>query len=302
MPPSNASRMVIAILALLSSCNDRIKVAVVGAFVPNGNIPVDRRISRPRGIPDYARRDVVSAVAVVADPRRTASYVTRSYVVSFPALAATTTTTTTTTTTLTEDTTWRLRLLLRDVATTAGRRLDGGAALFVVEGNFIEEEGYEPPRGYFRPISTTTTTTTMAAGGEGGGGEEAITATVGGTTTLEVVESRWKLSEDPDDPKDGLWIWGLFKEPLYPYMLLQMETREMKLPRSVDGVNDDSIPALKLYARVPHVRKRDDENGGVELRNANLNVRVLERINLPGTSVDLYEEEAVGQISFQPLL
>ena len=42
-------------------------------------------------------------------------------------------------TTLTVDTTWRLRLLLNDVKTTKGRKLDG--QLFVVEGNFIEEEG-----------------------------------------------------------------------------------------------------------------------------------------------------------------
>jgi hypothetical protein len=39
----------------------------------------------------------------------------------------------------------------------------------------------------------------------------------------------------------------------------------------------------------------------VELKTANLNVRVLEQIALPGTMVDTYEEEAVGQISFQAL-
>jgi hypothetical protein len=211
---------------------------------------------------------------------------------------------TTATTTLTEETTWRLRLLLRDVITTSGRRLDGGAALFVVEGSFVEEEGYEPPQGRFRPI--------VGRGGEdpaaGDGGRGA--AGGGAGTTLEVVDSRWKLSEDPDDPKDGLWIWGLFKEPLYPYMLLSMETRELSLPSSMDGENDDSIPALKLYARIPHARnggngggKGKDRagGGGVELKTANLNVRVLEQIALPGATVDLYEEEAVGQISFQPL-
>jgi hypothetical protein len=49
----------------------------------------------------------------------------------------------------------------------------------------------------------------------------------------------------------------LFKEPLYPYMLLQMETRELTLPSSMDGMNDDSIPALKLYARVSRVKRLD---------------------------------------------
>ena len=119
--------------------------------------------------------------------------------------------TTTTTTTLTEETTWRLRLLLKDVTTTNGRKLDGGASLFVLEGKFVEEMGYEPPQGYFQPTTTTMRTAMMeeegvvpasprrTGGRRAGGG-------YGGTTTLEVVESRWKLSEDPDDPKDGLWI------------------------------------------------------------------------------------------------
>ena len=29
---------------------------------------------------------------------------------------------------------------------------------------------------------------------------------------------KWTLSEDKDDRKDGLWIWGLFEEPKYPYL------------------------------------------------------------------------------------
>ena len=264
------------------------------------------------------RRDVVVdafARDIQVGPRAAARDIVPSYM-SSPSSSSSSNAiggTTTTTLTLTEETTWRLRLLLRDVTTTNGRRLDGGAALFVVEGSFVEEEGYEPPQGYFRPI---------VGRGRGGGEEEEDPASAddgggvavgggGAGTTLEVVDSRWKLSEDPDDPKDGLWIWGLFKEPLYPYMLLSMETRELALPSSMDGENDDSIPALKLYARIPHARnngnKKDNKasgggGGGVELKTANLNVRVLEQIALPGTMVDLYEEEAVGQISFQPLL
>lgn len=119
--------------------------------------------------------------------------------------------------------------------------------------------------------------------------------------SLAVSNSRWKLSEDPDDPKDGLWIWGLFKEPLYPFMLLQMETKELALPSSSsDGEdNADSIPALKLYARINHVRDR--EMGTVDLQTAALNVRILEQVQLPGATVDLFEEEAIGQISFQTL-
>lgn len=189
--------------------------------------------------------------------------------------------------TLTDETNWRLRLLLNDVTTTKGRKLDG--QLFVVEGNFIEEEGYEPPQGLFRPTAKESTSGEIDEAGE---------QTDNGMA-LEVSNSRWKLSEDPDDPKDGLWIWGLFAEPLYPYMLLQMETKELTLPSSADGENADSIPPLKLYAQISHIRNKDE--GTVELKTANLNVRVLEQVQLPGATVDLFEEEAVGQVSFQPL-
>lgn len=188
--------------------------------------------------------------------------------------------------TLTADTTWRLRLLLNDVTTTNGRKLEG--QLFVVEGSFIEEEGYEPPQGLFQETKNRSTAEQEEEDAEGSGG-----------TSLEVSNSRWKLSEDPDDPKDGLWIWGLFKEPLYPFMLLQMETKELTLPASTDGENSDSIPPLKLYAQLNHIRNKDE--GTVQLQSANLNIRVLELIKLPGASVEVFEEEAVGQISFQPL-
>mmetsp|Transcript_13890 Transcript_13890/g.29768 ORF Transcript_13890/g.29768 Transcript_13890/m.29768 type:complete len:253 (-) Transcript_13890:103-861(-) len=190
--------------------------------------------------------------------------------------------------TLTVDTTWRLRLLLNDVTTTKGKKLDG--QLFVVEGNFIEEEGYEPPQGLFTPTSTPSSKEQVEEGEE---------PESDGGMFLEVSNSRWKLSEDPDDPKDGLWIWGLFKEPLYPFMLLQMETKELTLPSSGDDENADSIPPLKLYAQINHFRNKDE--GTVKLQTANLNIRILEQIQLPGATVDLFEEEAVGQVSFQPL-
>lgn len=188
-------------------------------------------------------------------------------------------------TTLTDETTWRLRLLLSDVVSTKGRKLDG--QLFVVEGNFIEEEGYEPPQGIFRPSRKESDE--IDDDGEDAGALE---------VTSMVTNSRWKLSEDPDDPKDGLWIWGLFKEPLYPFMLLQLETKELALPSSGEEDEGDSIPPLKLYAQINHARKEDV---GVELKTANLNVRILERVQLPGASVDLFEDEKVGQITFQPL-
>ena len=182
--------------------------------------------------------------------------------------------------TLTDATDWRLRLLLNGVTTTQGRKIDG--QLFVLNGNFIEEEGYEPPQGLFKSLTSNNES-------EDGSGE---------VLSLEISSSRWKLSEDPDDPKDGLWIWGLFKEPLYPFMLLQMETKELELS-SGEGEEKDSIPPLKLYAQINHIR--DSETGNVQLKNADVNIRLLEQVQLPGATVDLYENEKVGQISFQPL-
>jgi hypothetical protein len=207
--------------------------------------------------------------------------------------------------TLTEDTTWRLRLLLDGVTTTKGRKLRG-PTLFVLEGHFIEEEGYEPPQGFFRSIlrrrsdenerstssSTTTKTTTITADPKVQEAERVM--------ALELAGSRWKLSEDPNDPRDGLWVWGLFKEPLYPFLLLQMETKELILEENSDAGIGDSLPALKLYAQVPHVRSKKVE-GDVVLSTANLNVRVLEQVKLPGATVDLFEEEVVGKVSFQPI-
>ena len=41
---------------------------------------------------------------------------------------------------------------------------------------------------------------------------------------------RWNLSEDPDDRKDGLWVWGLFSEPLYPFLLMSLPSDAIGLP------------------------------------------------------------------------
>eukprot|EP01038_Epipyxis_sp_PR26KG_P008196 gene8196-11086_t len=34
---------------------------------------------------------------------------------------------------------------------------------------------------------------------------------------------RWTLSEDKNNRKDGLWIWGLFEEPKYPYLYFYLD-------------------------------------------------------------------------------
>lgn len=92
--------------------------------------------------------------------------------------------TTNTMATLTEATTWRIRFVLRGLPTTKGKKVD---EIFNVECQFMEEDGYEPPQGYLKQVKVTT--------GEDGEAED--------KQRFQIVESRWQLSEDPNDRKWG---------------------------------------------------------------------------------------------------
>lgn len=175
---------------------------------------------------------------------------------------------------LTPETTWRLRFSLNSVPTKNGRKVGD---LFNVDVQFVEDEGFEPPQGAIIQILPSDS-------------EE--------VPYLKVKSGRWQLSEDPEDKKDGLWIWGLFKEPQYPFMLLSIETLEYNLP----GEEKDAINPLTLYAQINH--KRDKDNGNVELDAATLNIREIESIKADpfgAAKVEVYEEVKCGQISLRPL-
>ena len=180
--------------------------------------------------------------------------------------------------TLTSDTVWKLRLVLRGVATAKGKKVD---EIFLLSGSFVEEEGYEPPQGSFTQRSSQQ-------GGDDSG------------ERLQIVKSRWQLSEDPEDRKDGLWIWGLFKEPLYPFMLLQLETEAVPLPGRNDEDKDFILP-LQLYAQVNHKRK----DGAALLEGTTeVKVRQMETINADpfgASKVDVYEEVSIGSLSIRPV-
>ena len=187
--------------------------------------------------------------------------------------------------TLTQDTLWKLRLVLRGVATAKGKKVD---EIFVISGSFMEEEGYEPPQGYFvQQLSSSK------QGDDNGSNER-----------LKIVKSRWQLSEDPADRKDGLWIWGLFKEPLYPFLLLQLETEAVPMPGNSNNNDDDGgkdfILPLQLYAQANHKRNE----GAVVLEGTTeLKVRQSETISADpfgASKVDIYEEVSVGTLSMQP--
>jgi hypothetical protein len=184
--------------------------------------------------------------------------------------------------TLTEETTWKMSMVLRGLKTTQGKRVD---QIFTLTAKFVEDQGYEPPQGSLQ--------------------------LVGDTNRMTLSKSYWKLSEDPNDRKDGLWVWGLFKEPLYPYLLLQLETTETKLnnnllpndEKTADNNNDnttDSIAPLQLYAQINH--RRDSDLGVVLDGSYPINIRQLETVQADmfgAATVDVYESVDVGTIRIE---
>jgi hypothetical protein len=223
-------------------------------------------------VPPYTSTTQVASDLVVAAPTATTPFRMVKSADSLPSP---------TKATLTAETSWQLRIAFRNIATKNGQRMDN--VMFVVTGQFIEEDGYEPPQGFFRQREKEDVNAAAES-------SSAI-----GTSQLKVVQSRWKLSEDPNDRKDGLWVWGLFKEPLYPFMLLQLETDAISLP------NNDSIAPLQLFAQIKHKRV---ENTAVLDAITDLNIRQSETIKADpfGVSqVDVYEEVSIGSLSIQAM-
>eukprot|EP00536_Pseudo-nitzschia_multiseries_P000274 jgi/Psemu1/282216/fgenesh1_pg.4_\ len=187
--------------------------------------------------------------------------------------------------TLTEETTWTMRMNLENLPTTKGKRTGG---IYVVQAQFVEEEGYEPPQGNLKQIFSKSDESADDA-------DEEETASPS-SSQMTISSGRWTLSEDPEDRKDSLWIWGLFKEPLYPFLLLQFEVEEMTLP----GEEKDSIQPFKLFAQINH--KRGD-NGEVILASVtDLTVREKETIKADpfgAAKLDLFENVVVGKLQLQ---
>jgi hypothetical protein len=180
--------------------------------------------------------------------------------------------------TLSETTTWNLRLVLENLPTSSGGTT---SRMFVTRVQFIEDEGYEPPQGILRQVD-----------------DEDREEDVGNQQPrLSIKKSRWILSEDPEVRKDSLWIWGLFKDPLYPFLLLQMEVDQIQLP----GEEDDSIPTFKVFAQINHKRDKGDV---ILTPGAELKMKKKETINADpfgAATVDIFEEVSVGKLQLQPI-
>lgn len=177
---------------------------------------------------------------------------------------------------LNRSTQWDLRLELdpAELRTKADRVLPSSS--FVIDGVvFDEAENYEPPQG-------------------------SLTVTSASERGLQLESSRYKLSEDPNERKDSLWIWGLFKDPLYPFLLLEMTTKPFLF-----GGGDDAevLPSLKLYIQMGHKMERNKEKRGARssiLSPAMVTMRrtVNVKADLVGLArADIYEEKVVGKIT-----
>lgn len=182
--------------------------------------------------------------------------------------------------TLDGSTLWRLYFSL--VYTSEDGTKNLGAQETVVTGRFVEDEGYEPPQGYFVVDEDAAGLMQPAA------------------------RHRWTLSEDPEDRKDGLWIWGLFSEPLYPFLLLELASSEFAFPSGftlpegaiyiqADHSRDDSTKASVL----PGISKGTGES--VKLANARVSFRQVKTYNadLAGISkVNVKEDLPLGSVRF----
>ena len=130
--------------------------------------------------------------------------------------------------TLTPTSTWRLKLDL-----TAPRTSGNDIVSIFASVRFAEEDGFEPPQGFLNVESCLPD----------------------GVVMLGQQKKRWQLSEDPEDRKDSLWIWGLFKEPLYPFLLLDVTLAEpVEIGTSPEG-GPICIPAGTLSLQIDHRRK-----------------------------------------------
>ncbi|GMI01448.1 hypothetical protein TrST_g11550 [Triparma strigata] len=181
---------------------------------------------------------------------------------------------------LTPSTQWDLRLTFNSNGVRSKNGKVPVVRTFVTEGlQFEPLEGYEPPTGGTRTKSN-------------------------GTKKNGIVDSiSYKLSEDPDDQKDGLWIWGLFQDPLYPFCLMEVQTTEFALG------DDDCLPPMKLYAKVKHTMKQKEKGGrgklgsGREVMLEACEIMTRTPVEMKAdpaglAKITLYDEEVVGRIEF----
>jgi hypothetical protein len=179
--------------------------------------------------------------------------------------------------TLDQRTPWQLSISLRRPGQS---KLD-----VAVRVRFVEKGGYEPPQGRIFVESDS----------------------LGLLVTDEMgwAEGSWTLSEDKDDRRWGLWVQGLFEEPLYPYLYLSVGVKDAVVLASsqVEGVfGGEGVPGKRLYFRFNHVRNK----GEVTLSDGQVTYKTVEMIKADplglGGMVNAGEIMPAGVVQIQPLL
>jgi len=150
----------------------------------------------------------------------------------------------------------------------------------VVRLRFVEDRGYEPPQGR---IFVEDDFYGMIKVDDKG------------------YASRWMLSEDKNDRKDGLWIWGLFEEPKYPYLYFSLFVFKSIILAS--GLEEpifggDGVPGDRLNFRFSHFR--NDPAKGAELTAGEMTYDIAETVQADpfglGGTVNVGEPVPAGQV------
>mmetsp|Transcript_36301 Transcript_36301/g.34308 ORF Transcript_36301/g.34308 Transcript_36301/m.34308 type:complete len:254 (-) Transcript_36301:88-849(-) len=116
----------------------------------------------------------------------------------------------------------------------------------------------------------------------------------------------WTLSEDKDDRKDGLWIWGLFAEPKYPFLYFSLGIfKSIMLPSGLEKPiwDGEGVPNDRLNIRFAH--ERDPVKGAV-LTDAVMEYQITELRKADpfgvGGTINVGDKFTAGTVSLRQVL
>jgi len=148
---------------------------------------------------------------------------------------------------------------------------------------FIEDRGFEPPQG---KVFVEDDVSGLCACTERG---------FAGT---------WTLSEDKNDRKDGLWVWGLFEEPKYPFLYFYLNVFDsLVLPSGEEEplFEGEGVPNNRLELRFSHSR---DEASSVQLTAGEVAFKLTEMVSTDpfgiGGSVNIGDLVPCGSVQLLP--
>jgi len=115
----------------------------------------------------------------------------------------------------------------------------------------------------------------------------------------------WTLSEDKNERKDGLWIWGLFEEPKYPYLYFYLDVFNSTILASGEEefiFGGLGVPNDRLNFRFNHVR--DDKLGSL-ISNGQMTYQITELVKADpfgiGGTVNVGDNINAGNVNLTPV-